>query len=673
MTGRRWVKVYLAALGLLLTGEIAAVGLTIAFPPPLMRIERASPVVLDRHGEGRWRLRANLDRIDPVFLRRVIALEDARFYLHPGVDPMAAMRAAAGDLVARRIRSGGSTLTMQLARRLDPQPRTFAAKLAESVRALQLDATLGKRQVLADYLTLTPYGGNLEGVRAASLAWFGHEPNHLSDGEQALLIALPQAPEARRPDRHPKAARAARARILARLQAAHLIAPDARAFAEAEPLPHRTPLPALAWLAAGQIAKQAKAGQPDVTSTLDAPLQARVEAMARQVAVAQGATTSAAVLVVEVKSRAVRAAVGSAGLDRPGGWVDATRALRSPGSALKPFVYGMAFESGIAAPDTKVGDTPSTYDGYRPRDFDRAFHGEVTARQALQMSLNVPAVQMLAAVGPSVFEQRLRAVGVDWRRPKSELAAPSLALALGGEGVRLRDLAMLYAALADNGLSKPLAWTEVDAAARTKTLGVLLISPDAAAQVLDILSHTPPPAGRASPLIGSGPKLAFKTGTSYGFGDAVAAGVGEGYVVVVWTGRPDGGGRAGMTGRAAALPLMFDVFDLLQTTSRPSAPETLHIAPDAMQQMASQDDAPPRLLFPPDGARLQVDDFGPKAPGLALSALGLRPRWYVDGVSVASNTATGQTLWRPPGPGFYRLSAVDLNGKHADAHVRILR
>ena len=682
MSGRRRIALLLAALGGLLAVETVAVALMVAFPPPMGRIERASPVVLDRHGawlralpaeQGRWRLRANLDRIDPVFLRRVVALEDARFYLHPGVDPVAAVRAAAGDLAAGRIRSGGSTLTMQLARRLDPKPRTFAAKLTESARALQLDALLGKRRVLADYLTLTPYGGNLEGVRAASLAWFGHEPNHLSDGEQALLIALPQAPEARRPDRHPEAARAARARILARLQAARLITPDARALADAEPLPHRMPLPALAWLAAGQIARQAKTTQSDVTSTLDAPLQARVEAMARQVAVAQGATTSAAVLVVEVKSRAVRAAVGSAGLDRPGGWVDATRAFRSPGSALKPFVYGMAFESGVAAPDTKVGDAPSSYDGYRPRDFDRAFHGEVTARQALQMSLNVPAVQMLAAVGPSVFEQRLRAVGVDWRRPKSELAGPSLALALGGEGVRLRDVAMLYAALADDGVAKPLAWTEADAAARAKAPGVLLVRPEAAAQVLDILRHTPPPAGRVSPLIGVGSKLAFKTGTSYGFGDAVAAGVGGGYVVVVWTGRPDGGGRAGMTGRAAALPLMFDVFDLLQTASRPSAPETLHIAPDALQQMASQDDAPPRMLFPPDGARLQLDRFGPKAPGLALSALGHKVSWYVDGAPIAGNGATGQTLWRPSAPGFYSLAAVDVNGKRAEAHVRILK
>ena len=679
----RWIAAYTAALCGVLALEVVVAALALAFPPPLQRLQRASPVVLDRHGvwlralpaeQGRWRLRADLDRVDPVFVRRLIALEDARFYLHPGVDPLSVLRAAAGDLAAGRIRSGGSTLTMQLARRLQPRPRTFNAKLIESARALQLDALLGKQRVLADYLTLTPYGGDLEGVRAASLAYFGHEPSSLSDAEQALLIALPQAPEARRPDRHPAAARAARSHILARLQAAHLITPAARALAETEPLPHRQSLPALAWQVSGQLARRAKPDQPNVVSTLDAGLQARLEAMARRTAITQGPTTSVAVLVVEVKSRAVRAAVGSAGLDRPGGWIDATRALRSPGSALKPFIYAMAFESGVAAPDTKVDDAPTVYGGYRPRDFDRSFHGQVTAREALQQSLNVPAVHMLAAVGPSVFEQRLRAVGVEVTRPKANLAAPSLALALGGEGVRLRDVAALYVALGDGGVAKPLAWTEVEAASRPHELGVRLVRAEAAEQVLDILRQSPPPAGRMSPLLGEGAaRLAFKTGTSYGFRDAVAAGVGGGYAVVVWTGRPDGGGRPGMTGREAALPLLFEVFDLLQASSSPAAPETLHVAPSALQQMAGMDDAPPRLVFPPDGARLQLDRFGASGPGLALAAQGREVRWYVDGAPVALDHATGQTIWRPLSPGFYRLEAVDAAQRRVVARVQVER
>ena len=658
---------------------IAAVSL--ALPPPMAKLAHASPVVVDRRGrwlralpaeQGRWRVQADLAHVDPVFVRRLVALEDARFYRHPGVDPMAAVRAAAGDLLARRVRSGGSTLTMQLARRLQPRRRTLAAKLIECLRALQLEARLGKRGVLAAYLTLTPYGGDLEGVRAASLAWFGHGPEHLDDAEQALLIALPQAPEARRPDRHPLAARAARARVLARLQRAGLISPAARVLADAEPLPHRRPLPALAWQAAGQIARSAPPGAAEVVSTLDAPLQARLEALARQTAQAQGRESQAAILVVEVRTRAVRAAVGSAGLDRPGGWMDLTRALRSPGSALKPFIYAMAFEGGQAAPDTRVDDTPTAYGGYRPHDFDHSFHGQVTARQALQASLNVPAVHMLAAVGPGVFEDRLRAAGVVVQRPQASLADPSLALALGGEGVQLRGVATLYAALADEGIAKPLAWTRAEAQARLREPGRRLVSATAAAQVLDILRGGPPPDGRASPLIGTGaPALAFKTGTSYGFRDAVAAGVGGGYAVVVWTGRPDGGGRPGLTGRAAALPLLFEVFDALQATGDEAPPQALPRAPQALQQMAGADDPPPRLVFPPDGARLQLDRFGPTGPGLALSASSRTVQWYADGTAVPTDPTTGQSVWRPPTPGFYRLEAVDAQGRRATARVRV--
>ena len=199
-----------------------------------------------------------------------------------------------------------------------------------------------------------------------------------------------------------------------------------------------------------------------------------------------------------------------------------------------------------------------------PHDFDHVFHGQVTARQALQASLNVPAVHMLAAVGPGVFEQRLRAVGVVMARPKAGLADPSLALALGAEGVQLRGIATLYAALGDGGVAKPLAWTEADAQARIRQRGRRLLSGAAAEQVLDILRESPPPAGRASALL-SADRIppAFKTGTSYGYRDALAAGVGGGYAVVVWTGRPDGGGRPGMTGYRAALPLLFDIFDML--------------------------------------------------------------------------------------------------------------
>ena len=656
--------------------------LVLALPPDLGKAQRSSAVVLDRNGawlralpveRGRWRLRADLDRTDPVFVRRLVAIEDARFWSHPGVDPVAVLRAGAGDLVHGRISSGGSTLTMQAARRLEPRRRTFFAKAFQAARALELEARFTKRQILALYLALAPYGGPLEGVRAASLAWFGHEPTSLTDGEQALLIALPQSPEARRPDRHPEAARRARAEVLRKLVRLRMISPEAAVEAVAEPLPRlRGAFPAAAWQVAGQLARQAPLAAPTVVSTLDAGLQRRLEPMASAAAEKQGDASSAAILVVEVKRRAVRAAVASAGLGRSGGWMDMTRALRSPGSALKPFIYAIAFDQGLAAPDTTLKDAPTRFDGYAPENFDRAFHDQVTAREALANSLNVPAVATLAKVGPEAFEARLAAAGARLVRPRAGLADPGLALALGGEGISPRDVALLYAALADDGLAKPLAWTEAEAALRPAAVGVRLVRPEAAGQVVDILRESPPPPGRApTALVANGARIAFKTGTSYGYRDAWAAGIGGGYVVVVWTGRPDGGARPGLTGREAAAPLLFDVFDALHPAAEATRSLQPRSAPGGLQALAGEGgDAGPHIVFPPDGARVEADGLGPTARGLALAARGEGVRWYADGAPLATD-ASGQAVWKPSAAGFYTLEAMDASGRKARVHVRI--
>ena len=667
------------ALIALVSAEAALAVLDAALPPDMGRGERSSPVALDRNGgwlralpveKGRWRIRADLARTDSGYIRRLLALEDERFPRHPGVDALAVIRAAASAAVHGRITSGASTLTMQTARLLQPHPRNLGAKLVEMVRAVQLEARLSKRQILALYLTLAPYGGNLEGVRAASLAYFGHEPETLTLGEQALLIALPQSPEARRPDRRPDAARRARARVLERLARARLITRAEADEADAEPIPRRAPFPALAWHAAGELARRAPADQASVVTTLDPALQARLETLASGAARAQGAQSTAAVMVVEIRNRAVRASVGSAGLDRPGGWMDMTLALRSPGSALKPFIYGFAFDDGVAAPDTVIEDAPRRFDDYEPENFDKVFHGKVTAREALMYSLNVPAVATLARLGPAAFEARLQSAGVSLVRPKVSLNQAGLPLALGGEGLRLRDLAVLYAALGDGGTAKPLAWTEAEARRRPGQAGVRIMRPAAAQQVLDILREGPAPKGRApSALTPLGPKIAFKTGTSYGFRDAVAAGVAGGYVVVVWTGRADGGARGGLTGRDAALPLLFDAADAIGAP--PSAPHPIapKAAPAALAQLRETGDGP-RLIFPPDGALVQVGGLGPGSRGLALAAQGEGLSWYVDGAPIAPDAA-GKVIWRPPAPGFFHLEVIDAEGRKAQARVRI--
>jgi penicillin-binding protein 1C len=660
--------------------EAAAAGLDAVFPPDLGRGERASPVALDHNGawlralpveKGRWRIRADLSRTDPSFLKRLVRLEDARFSVHPGVDGIAMIRAAGAGIVRGRFVSGASTLTMQTARLLEPRPRNIASKLIEMARAVQIEARLTKPQVLALYLTLAPYGGNLEGVRAASLAYFGHEPESLTTGEQALLIALPQSPEARRPDRRPEAARKARARVLERLAKARLITQAEAEEAAADPLPRRAPFPALAWHAAGELAARAPKDQASVVTTIDAPLQARLEQLAAQAVKAQGPQTTCAILVVEIRTRAVRAMVGSAGLERPGGWMDMSTALRSPGSTLKPFIYGFAFDDGLAAPDTVIEDAPRRFDDYQPENFDRVFHGKVTARQALTYSLNMPAVATLAKVGPAAFEARLQAAGVRLVRPRAAANAAGLPLALGGEGIELRDLALLYAALGDGGLAKPLAWTQADAQARERQGGVRLLRPQTAEQVLDILRETPAPAGRApSALTRLGPRMAFKTGTSYGFRDALAAGVAGGYAIIVWTGRADGGARGGLTGRDAALPLLFDAADAIVAPLSAPHPIAPKAAPKALAQLTPASEGP-RLIFPPDGAMVQADGLGPRSRGLVLAAEGEGLSWYVDGQPLAPDSASGKVVWRPPAPGFYRLEAVDAEGRKAQARVRI--
>jgi penicillin-binding protein 1C len=341
--------------------------------PPLGKDLETSHVVLDREGrllrayataEGRWRLPATPKDVDPRFLKLLFAYEDKRFYKHDGVDPLALGRAAFQLVTQGHIVSGGSTLTMQVARLLEPREhRSFDAKLRQITRAFELEHALNKQQILALYLTLAPYGGNLEGIRAASLSYFGKEPRKLSLAEAALLVALPQSPELRRPDRYPDVARAARNRVLDRAAAAGVVPRDEVAHAKQASVPHeRKPLPVLAPHAADQVVD----AEPDRRVhrlTIDASLQKTLQDLARERAHALGPKISVAIVAVDNETGEVRARVGSADYfdERRSGQVDMTQALRSPGSTLKPFIYGLAFEDGLLHPETLIDDKPVRY------------------------------------------------------------------------------------------------------------------------------------------------------------------------------------------------------------------------------------------------------------------------------------------------------------------------
>lgn len=651
-------------------------------PPDMGRGTEMSVVVTDSGGRalrvfpvenGRWRLAADIDRIDPAFIEALIEVEDRRFYQHAGVDPLAVLRAAFTSARAGRIVSGASTLTMQTARLLEPRPRTLGAKIVESWRALQLERRLTKDEILELYLSLTPYGGNLEGIRAASWAWFGREPERLTAEQIALLIALPQSPEVRRPDLRPEHAIASRAAILQRLAAAGLLTPARTEEAALEPVPSRADFPAAAWHAAEE-ARRLAPNLTEIRTSIDGGLQAELEGLARAEAERAGEDVQIAILVVDTGTRAVRAAIGSADRGRQGGWIDLTDRARSPGSTLKPFIYALAFDDGLAAAGTRMADVPRAFNAYQPENFDRSFRGDVTVAEALQHSLNVPAVLALDAVGARRFAASLDFAGAHGRIADSGEDDAGLAIALGGVGLTVREVAILYAALGDGGAARPLSWladtSDIDADAPAQPL----MTPETAEEIVSILRRAPHPGGRMPAELSRGaPRIAFKTGTSWGFRDAWAAGVGDGFTVVVWVGRPDGTPRPGITGREAALPILFDVFDRARRLAPESGsgwgrPETRDESAPPRPLRRFGDSLPPEIVFPPDGAEVWANEEGRP---LVLAGRGTgRLSWYVDGRPADMNGA-GDPVWLPPGRGFYTIAAVDERGRTATAQVRI--
>jgi len=677
-----WRRAALVALYIL----VPLVALDFFFPPPLARANQISAVVMDRRGavlrvfpveDGRWRLRAHVDKLDPDFTDALLAYEDKRFREHGGVDFLALGRAASSFASAGRIVSGGSTITMQTARLLEPRPRNIGSKIVESIRAWQLERRYTKDQILELYLTLAPYGGNLEGVRAASWAYFGREPDNLSPDQIAMLIALPQSPEARRPDLHPQAAIVARERVLTRLAEEKVFAADLAAESASYPAPSRRDFPSTAWHASEEALRRST--NPDnIATTLDLALQKEVETLALRASGPSREGVQVAIMVVDIPSREVQAVAGSANRATAGGWIDLTDRARSPGSTLKPFIYGMAFDDGVASPDTRIADAPRRFASYRPDNFDRTFRGDVTVAQALQHSLNVPAVSALDAIGARRFAAALAFAGADLSLPLAADDDTGLAIALGGVGLTVRDIALLYAALGDDGRALPIHWlkSETDAAAKAKTPATQIMSAESAREIVRILGAAPTPEGRMpAALTQDAPVIAFKTGTSYGYRDAWAAGVGNGHAVVVWMGRADGAPRPGITGRAGALPVLFDAFDAIAriTPARPSGlplreGESSDHTPPAPLVRFERQSAPPHILFPPDGAEVWRDE---EHTSFILAAEGHgKLAWYVDGMPLLRNVA-GDTVWRPRESGFYDLAVVDTSGRTARSRVRI--
>ncbi len=614
------------------------------------RLMRAWPVA-----DGLVRLPVDPAHVDRGYLDQLIAFEDRRFRRHRGVDPRALLRAAGQAVRHGGIVSGGSTITMQVARLLeDGSTGDVAGKLRQIRVALALERRLSKDEILGLYLNLAPYGGNIEGVRAATLAWFGKEPARLTPAEAALLVALPQSPNARRPDLHPAAARAARNRVLARMAAAGVLSDGAARAAMTEPPPdRRRPFPMLAPHLGDRLAPAPGA---TLTTTLDARLQAALAAVVRDQARRLGPHVTGALLVADHRTGAVLAEVGSAGYtdEARRGYLDMTGALRSPGSALKPLIYALAFDHGLAHPESLIDDRPTSFGTYAPQNFDRRWRGTITVRRALQESANIPAVKLLDALGPAHLVAALDRGGASPALPEGQ--TPGLAIALGGIGVTLRDMVGLYAGLAAGGRG-PVLHDLPGPPERN----LPLVSRAAAWQVADILAGIAPPGG------GTPGAVAFKTGTSYGHRDAWALGFDGQQVIGVWFGRADGGPVPGALGADAAAPALFEAFTRLgpeRAPLPPPPPEVLTVStaelPPPLRHVgaaATVADAP-RIAFPPDGARM------PPGPGLLVKLRRGAPpfHWLLDGRPVAADPWSREVVLPVTGRGFATLGIVDASG-----------
>ncbi|SDP17982.1 penicillin-binding protein 1C [Phyllobacterium sp. OV277] len=677
----------------LVVATVLAFGLDLAdrkFPPPLEQAREVSPEVVDANGqllrafatsEGRWRLQTTAADVDPQFVRMLVAYEDQRFWQHRGVDPQALARAALQLVSNGRIVSGGSTLSMQLARLIEPREgRSLSAKFAQLVRALQIERRLTKAQILDLYLTHAPYGGNLEGIRAASLAYFGKEPRRLTVAESALLVALPQLPEKRRPDRNLAAAQTARERVLDRMAVAKVVGEGEAERAGLIPIPsRRLQLPVYA----AHLAEAALRKEPQILrhqTTLRRPIQQGLEAVAKDAASKLGPKISIAMVMADARTGEIVGEVGSANYfdASRSGWIDMTRVMRSPGSTLKPFIYGLAFEDGLVSQETIIEDRPSDFFGYRPRNFDMSYQGDVSIRQALQLSLNVPAVRLLDAVGPTRLMVRFRRAEVRPVLPANE--EPGLAIGLGGVGITLKDLVQLYAALANRG--RPVLLGDGIQGKPQPIEAEPLLEPVAAWHVTDILSGVMPPLGAAQRGI------AYKTGTSYGYRDAWSVGFDGSYVLGVWVGRPDNGAVPGITGFGTAAPILFEGFvkSGVPVTPLPRAPggavrisqAELPISQRRFSRtsnglLASSTREPaPQIIYPPEGARVELGaTSGGALSPLVLKLQGGRApfRWLANGKPLPETSRRRDNQWVPDGGGYSTLTVIDAVGRAASVRV----
>lgn len=550
-----------------------------------------STVVEDRNGEllgatvaadGQWRF-PPMDHVPDKFVRALLAYEDRRFFLHPGVDPIAVTRALRDNLRKQEVVSGASTLTMQVVRlSRHGRSRTLPEKMIEMVLALRLEWAKSKKEILALYASHAPFGGNVVGLEAASWRYFGRPPQQLSWAEAAMLAVLPNSPSLIHPGRNRVLLKEKRDRLLLRLRQTGQLDSLTCALACREPLPDKPyPLP----MTAPHIVQRLKNGRSGsrFRTTLDQNLQKQSLAVARRhlAKVSANGIHNIAAVIVRVDSGTVAAYLGNVTQDvaEHSPSVDIITAPRSTGSLLKPLLYAGMLEASELLPTTLVPDIPTQMGGFAPQNYSRGYEGAVPAARALARSLNVPAVRMLHRFGVDRFYDLLKSLGMSTLfRPAQDYG---LTLILGGAEGSLWDLTSIYAGLA-RGACQPTGRSPFFAPRlladddKKKPAADSPLSPTVCWFTLAAMREVTRPGEEQNwELFTSSQEVAWKTGTSFGFRDGWAIGVTPEYAVGVWLGNADGEGRPGLTGIGAAAPLMFDLFHLLETTRRFQKPKDM--------------------------------------------------------------------------------------------------
>ncbi|TAG24695.1 MAG: penicillin-binding protein 1C [Cytophagia bacterium] len=581
--GRFWKK-YKRAMGVVLAPFLLFLIADFAFP--FVVNPRYSTLVTAADGttlhaflnpNDKWRLYTTLPEITPLLRNTFLFKEDKYFYYHAGFNPVAMGRALVRNLTTGRRTSGASTITMQVVRLLQPRARTYTSKIVELLRALQLEWHFSKDEILQLYLNLIPYGSNIEGIKSASLLYFGKPPQLLSLAEITTLTIIPNRPSSLRLGRKNAFVVQERNKWLARFKRSHLFENQTIDDAIGEPLvAFRRPAPALAPHLAIRL-KQTFRQQPIIQTTLQMKSQSAVEQLVQNyVNRLRGMNIhNAAVVVVNNQNMAVEVYVGSSDFYNPydGGQVDGVRAVRSPGSTLKPLIYGLAFDKGLITPKTALSDVPTNFKGFEPENFDRKFNGKVTVEFALANSLNIPAVQVLQTLTPAVLVEKLKQA--DFKTIQKQASGLELSMALGGCGVTLEELTRLFAAFANNGQLRPLRFIKEDQKvtggttwSRATSQESAILSPEATFLITNTLTQiTRPDLPNNFDNTYRLPRIAWKTGTSYGKKDAWSIGYNKKYTVGVWVGNFSGEGVPELSGADIATPLLFNIFNTIAYNS----------------------------------------------------------------------------------------------------------